>query len=118
MSAKDIFLRAVKKAESVNKLSKIFGMSQSGANKMAIGRSAVSPYRAAQAADILGEDSTKAAFQALADQARTPKERDYWLGKLSIAMLAFIGAMQPNLAEAKTNLSVVSNTRAGIYIVA
>lgn len=55
------------------------------------GRKYLPPFHAARLAELLGEDWAQHALPALAESARTSKEKAYWLGKLK--RMATVGAL-------------------------
>lgn len=73
------------------------------------GRQNLTAYQSARLAELVGERWSDHAFEALADKARSPAEKDYWLGKAKelgraagLVLVIGLGMTHPNTGHAFT----------------
>ncbi len=70
--------RATAIAGGTRALSRALGWATGAMSEVRAGKRPIPPYRAAQLAELAGEDAVLAIWSALRDQARSDDEREFW----------------------------------------
>ena len=95
----DLMTRAVAKLGTIQAVADYLEVTHGCASQWVNGTRPLPPFHAAQLSTLLGERWYDGALPALVAKAKTKKEKDFWLGKLStLAKIAAQGVTAISLA--------------------